>query len=301
MSWREAREACLSGRVRVDGLVVRDSAARPREDANIEVEPRGAAERADGSRVVRIVSLDQEIVVVSKPAGILTVPFEDDDRDTLLALTRVAVGRRERARKGKLGANPPPNPTLRAVQRLDKETSGLVVFARTIPAQRGLQAQFADEHEHPHRLYWAITTGETRAGVRESWFVRDRGDGLRGSWRGSFRESRFERSNPPEGAKRAVTRIEVIERLVGATLVTCALETGRTHQIRIHLAESGTPVAGEMVYIRERASLPAPRPMLHAAELGFTHPRDGRSLHFEEPLPADFADYLAGLRAKGKP
>ena len=253
------------------------------------MQARGANERIDTSRAIRLVYLDADLVVVVKPAGMMTVPFEDDDRDTLLAHTRVAVGRKERARRGKAGENP-PNPTLRAVQRLDKETSGLVVFARTIPAQRRLQAQFSEVDEHPHRLYLAIATGEARSAVRETWFVRDRGDGLRGTWRG--------RGESPEGAKRAVTRIEVRERLNGATLVACALETGRTHQIRIHLAESGTPIAGETVYLRERTPLPAPRPMLHSAELGFAHPRDGRPLHFEEPPPADFVEYLAALRGK---
>ena len=88
------------------------------------------------------------------------------------------------------------------------------------------------------------------------------------------------------------------ERLRGATLVVCELETGRQHQIRIHLAEAGHPLVGETVYIRDYKGplLPAPRPMLHAAVLGFLHPRGDRPMRFEDPLPADFVEVLERLR-----
>jgi 23S rRNA pseudouridine1911/1915/1917 synthase len=96
-----------------------------------------------------------------------------------------------------------------------------------------------------------------------------------------------------------VTHIEPLERLREATLIRCRLETGRTHQIRIHLAESGHPLVGETVYIRDfrGTPIPAPRLMLHAAELGFEHPDDGRPMLFTEPPPADFEETLARLRA----
>ena len=87
------------------------------------------------------------------------------------------------------------------------------------------------------------------------------------------------------------------------TLVACRLETGRTHQIRIHLSEAGHPIVGERVYIRnfEGALLPAPRPMLHAAELGFVHPVRGTSMKFEAPLPEDFEATLQRLSVKARP
>ncbi len=98
--------------------------------------------------------------------------------------------------------------------------------------------------------------------------------------------------------RRAVTYVTVEERLRGATLVSCRLETGRTHQIRIHLAEAGHPLLGETVYVRDFAGkwLSAPRLMLHAVELGFVHPRAGRELRFTDPPPEDFAAVVEGLR-----
>ncbi len=233
----------------------------------------------------KVVHLDGDVAVVCKPAGILTVPFERRDRDTLLALARVAVRRMESGRGT-------ANPTLRAVQRLDKETSGLIVFARNVQAQRHLQEQLA-AHSVVRR-YLAIAHGDVDEGRYESLLVPDRGDGLRGSW-GRFRPAR---GAAPPAARNATTHVQVKERLNGATLVACELETGRQHQIRIHLAEAGHPLVGESVYNRDYKGplLPAPRPMLHAAELGFVHPRAGRFMSFEDPPPADFAAVLERLR-----
>lgn len=284
-SWSQAKELCSGGRVLVDGAPVTDPARRMSAGERVEVRAAGGGRREPSL----VVHLDAEVVVVRKPAGVLTVPFEREDRDTLLALTRVAV-RRIEAGKGQESRL-----TLRAVQRLDKETSGLVVFARTVPAQRHLQEQLS-AHTVTRR-YLAIVHGAARDAVYETLLVPDRGDGLRGSW-GAFRPARGE---PPPEAKEAITRVQVLERLAGATLVSCELETGRQHQIRIHLSEAGHPLMGETVYIRDWSGpvLPAPRPMLHAAVLGFVHPRTGKSLRFEEPPPGDFAAVLERLRKRG--
>lgn len=282
-SWSQAKELCTGGRVFVDGAAALDPARRMVAGEKIEI--RSSAGRRDSNLIVH---LDAEVAVVRKPAGILTVPFERDDRDTLLALARVAIRRIETG-KGKSA-----HLTLRAVQRLDKETSGLVVFARTIPAQRDLQQQLA-AHTVTRR-YLAIVHGKAEDAVYETLLVPDRGDGLRGSW-GVFRPARGEM---PAEAKEAITRVQVLERLPKATLVACELETGRQHQIRIHLAEAGHPLVGETVYIRDWRGpvLPAPRPMLHATVLGFVHPRTGKSLRFEEPAPADFTAVLERLRSQ---
>jgi 23S rRNA pseudouridine1911/1915/1917 synthase len=278
LSWSQARDLCRGGRVWIDGSAAFDPALRLAGSERVEI--RGTASRSAASELV--VHLDPDIAVVRKPAGILTVPFERQDRDTLLALARVAIRRIEAAR------GLPPNPTLRAVQRLDKETSGLVVFARSIHAQRHLQEQLA-EHTVTRR-YLAIAHGKVEDGVHDSLLVPDRGDGLRGSWN--------QRGSPPPGARQAVTFVRVKERLRGATLVTCELETGRQHQIRIHLAEAGHPLVGETVYIRDYRDqiLPAPRPMLHATVLGFLHPRGDRPISFEDPPPADFVQVLERLK-----
>jgi 23S rRNA pseudouridine1911/1915/1917 synthase len=275
VSWSQAKDLCASGRVQVNGQVADDPARRMETGERIAVRPTGDAPRREPSVTDLIVHLDSDIVVTRKPPGLLTVPFERDDRDTLQALARVAV-RRIEASQGKAAP-----PTLRTVQRLDKETSGLVVFARTIQAQRELQRQLG-EHTVTRR-YLAIAHGAAR-------------DAIRGSW-GVFRAAKGEA--PAEG-RQAVTHVRVQERLKGATLVICELETGRQHQIRIHLAEAGHPLVGETVYVRdwENPLLPAPRPMLHAAVLGFEHPRTGKRVRFEEPVPGDFKEVWERLRLK---
>lgn len=283
-SWSKAREICEGGRVLVDDVPTTDPARRMAAGERMEVRLGGPAPR-QAALTDLVVHLDANVVVVRKPAGILTVPFERDDRDTLIALARVAIRRIE--------AGKDRGPTLRAVQRLDKETSGLVVFARNVPAQRDLQEQLG-EHTVLRR-YVALVHGAAESAVHKSLLLPDRGDGLRGSW-GVFRPAKG--GQPPEWAREAVTRVKVLERLSKATLVACDLETGRQHQIRIHLAEAGHPLLGETVYIRDYRGpvLSAPRPMLHASVLGFVHPKTGRPLHFEDPPPADFAAVLTRLR-----
>jgi 23S rRNA pseudouridine1911/1915/1917 synthase len=290
-SWSRAKELCSAGRVLVDGRPALDPARRVSAGERVEIRAEGPAPRREPGLTDLVVHLDAEVAVARKPAGLLTVPFEREDRDTLLALVRVA------ARRIEGGQGKERSPTLRAVQRLDKETSGLVVFARTLPAQRDLQEQLAERTVT--RRYLAIVHGEAEDTVYETRLVPDRGDGLRGSW-GVFRPARGE---PPAEAREAVTRVKVKKRLRGATLVTCELETGRQHQIRIHLAEAGHPLVGETVYIRDWRGplIPAPRPMLHAAVLGFLHPRTGKRLRFEEPPPEDFAAVLKRLRDPSSP
>ena len=286
-SWSQAKEICSGGRVLVDGVPATDPARRMSAGERVGVRMGGGGRREPAVTDL-VIHLDGEVAVVRKPAGILTVPFERDDRDTLVALARVAVRRIDAARGRK------ESPTLRTVQRLDKETSGLVVFARSVPAQRHLQRQLA-EHTVLRR-YLAIVHGAAEDTVYETMFVPDRGDGLRGSL-GVFRAAKGE---VPVEAKEAITRVQVLERLPGATLVACELETGRQHQIRIHLAEAGHPLVGENVYIRDYRGplLPAPRPMLHATVLGFVHPRTEKVVRFEDPPPEDFKAVLERMRSR---
>ncbi len=347
-SWEQARALCRSGQVLVDGRPALDPASRPAMTCRVELagsaagaraaegvaqaaaasaapiasasaagsaSPRSAAAvtaRPAAAGAVRLVHCDADLVVVDKPASILTVPFARGDRDTLLALARVALRRREaaasRPARGTVRQPAPPapagerprapHPTLRAVQRLDRDTSGLVVFARTVAAQRELQRQLA-AHTVTRR-YQALVHGAAHDALFDTWLVRDRGDGLRGSWAAAAAGE--ERGAPPAGARRAVTRVRVLERLRGATHLACELSTGRQHQIRIHLAEAGHPLLGETVYIRDFRGprIAAPRPMLHAATLGFRHPRDGRPVLCEQPPPADFTALLARLRLPGR-
>jgi 23S rRNA pseudouridine1911/1915/1917 synthase len=146
-----------------------------------------------------------------------------------------------------------------------------------------------------HRRYLAVARGRVEAQTIESRLVRDRGDGRRGS------------TDDPHTGKRAVTHVRPIEffdlsRDEIYTLVECRLETGRTHQIRIHLAERGHPICGERVYHQPLFGKPladnsgAPRVALHAAELGFAHPITGEQMRFEMPLPKDLQQFIERLR-----
>jgi 23S rRNA pseudouridine1911/1915/1917 synthase len=289
LSWNKARELCRSGRVRLNDRVAVDPEQRVGRGASVAVDPSAPRLRRGVLADDAIVYVDADVVVVNKPAGLISVPFDENDRDTLIDITRAAL-RRKSAR----GAGS----ELGAVQRLDIDTTGLMVFARNLAAKRQLAQQF--RVHSVHRRYVALVHGAAIGRTFDTILLRDRGDGLRGSW-GHFRRPK---GKPPEDAQRAVTHVRVLERLARATLVECMLETGRQHQIRIHLSEDGHPLIGERVYIRdyvrdgEREPIAAPRPMLHARELGFVHPRTERELTFELDPPDDFLDCLAALRAE---
>ena len=175
------------------------------------------------------------------------------------------------------------------MHRLDKDTSGSIVFARNRPALHFLQDLF--RRHAIEREYLALVGGTVAdSGTFSADLVADAGSARRGVAR------------PGERGKWAVTRYRAMEKLAGATLVSVELETGRTHQIRVHFAAAGHPVLGDRVYGRSRQSkLPEiPRQMLHARRLGFPHPRTGKAVRAEAPLPEDFIAVLAGLRRKSK-
>lgn len=232
---------------------------------------------------------DKHIVVVDKPAGLTTMRHAEEVAEfgkrakrflppTLADLLPDLLARR----------SPDKKTPVRAVHRLDKETSGLVVFARTVEAERHLGKQF---RAHTiERQYVAVVRGQAKNGRIESWLVRDRGDGRRGS------------STTPGEGQRAVTHIRVLEALGDFTLVECRLETGRTHQVRIHLGEAGTPLCGERIYDRPLHGKPLPddsgigRAALHAALLGFEHPATGERMRWSSSLPRDLAALVERLR-----
>ncbi|MEB2311921.1 MAG: RluA family pseudouridine synthase [Sorangiineae bacterium] len=274
-SWGAVRELARTGKVSVGG----ELCTEPRElipgGARVSVKMAAPGPRAARAAGVLLEYADGEVVVVHKPAGLSTVPFDERERDTLDRRVRAALERREHRRRDALGV----------VHRIDKETSGLVVFARTLAAKRHLEQQF--RLHTVHRRYLALAHGRLASQTFSSRLVADRGDGLRGST-----------TNPRLG-RTATTHVRALEPLEGATLVECRLETGRTHQIRIHLSEAGHPLLGERVYQRgyPGALIAAPRLMLHAAELGFIHPRTGAELRFSAPPPEDLLGLRSALKA----
>jgi 23S rRNA pseudouridine1911/1915/1917 synthase len=287
ISWNRARDLVSTGRVELDGEIATDEAQRLEPGAKVAIHPERPKRTGGVLAAEDVVYVDADVVVVKKRAGVMTVPFDDGDRDTLIDQVRARLVRLEKAKNKK-----PRDLVVGAVQRLDKDTTGILVFARNLSAKRILEEQL---REHSvFRRYLGIAHGTVREARIESWILQDRGDGLRGSWGTRFGQE----GPPPEDAKQSITHVRPLEPLVNATLIECRLETGRQHQIRIHLSERGHPLVGEDVYIRgfKGTRIEAARPMLHATELGFVHPRTGENMRFSEPPPADFAKMQASLR-----
>jgi 23S rRNA pseudouridine1911/1915/1917 synthase len=288
-SWAKVRELLDARRVMVSGNLCLDEGRRLKVEEVVKVlaHPLAAPPKDED---VKIRFLDAHVVVVEKPGGMTSIRHPEERKwparrrqlqPTLDEVLPKIVARKEkRAGKG----NPP---RLRAVHRLDRETSGLMVFARTVPAERALGMQFRAHSLDRH--YLAVVVGQIEGRTIQSYLVEDRGDGKRGSGAAKL-------------GKKAVTHVKPLEYLDGYTLVECRLETGRTHQIRIHLAEAGHPVCGDKVYHGPYAKSPildlsgAPRLALHAAELGFVHPATAEEMTFTMSLPPDLEQFLRRLR-----
>jgi 23S rRNA pseudouridine1911/1915/1917 synthase len=221
---------------------------------------------------------DEHLLVLHKPAGLVVHPAAGHERGTLVnALvhhTSVEAGADPR-RPG-------------VVHRLDKDTSGVMVVTRSEAARTGLAAQFA--RHSIERLYEAICLGLPPAAARFDTLI------------GRHPQDRKRFSTKVRSGKRAVTELTRLRELHGAALVQCRLETGRTHQIRVHLADHGFPLLGDSVYGRaskdvllREVSAELGRQALHARVLGFVHPLTGARLRFDVAPPADFQRALARL------
>ena len=249
-----------TGKVFIQGMPTADG----RRDAKpTEIEVRPNAPRLKPGRDPVILYRDSDLVVVYKPAGLLSV--------------RAAGRHQDRNMMGfvyKICGDAYP------VHRLDEDTSGLMLVALTEFAQQHLKTQL--ESRTISRRYWAIISGHwTKKKTIDTVLHRDRGDGLRGT-----------RKKAADKGQRAITHIQPLQKLSGSTMVQCTLETGRTHQIRIHLSESKHPVLGDTLYGSPRLKERAPRLALHAYSLSFEHPRTGEKHLLRIPL----ADDLEKLR-----
>jgi 23S rRNA pseudouridine1911/1915/1917 synthase len=293
-SWSAVRRLITNRHAEVNGNLCIDEGRKLQAGDVVKVwkEPRAAPPSPED---VKIVYRDAHLLVVEKPAGVTTVrhaeerdwparrkqlqPTLDEIVARILARTSHASPRRGRQAR---------SPRLRLVHRLDRDTSGVMLLARSAEAERRLTQMFR-KHELK-RVYLAIVQGHVEAQTFESYLVRDRGDRRRGS------------TTLAGTGKRAVTHVRPIESLGDYTLVECRLETGRTHQIRIQLAEAGHPLCGEKVYskpFRGKATIDrsgAQRQALHAAELAFQHPITGEQLSFQMPLPTDMQRLIERLR-----
>jgi 23S rRNA pseudouridine1911/1915/1917 synthase len=313
-SWSQVKRLVHARHVQINGNLCTDEARRLKSGEVLKVWQHPLAKPAD-VRDIRIHYIDQHLVVIEKPAGVTTLRHPEERnwparrkqlQPTLDELLPRVIAKylgwnvpaadappksKQRSRTAPRRASEPKLPTVRAVHRLDRDTSGLMVFARTPQAEQTLIQTF-----RKHRIarsYVAVVHGHLNEQTIDNWLVRDRGDGLRGS---------SPQGEQAEGAQRAITHVRPIEMLDGYSIVRCDLKTGRTHQIRIHLSELGNRLCGEKTYTHALGQSPqtdpsgAPRQALHAAVLGFLHPITGEKLQFRSPLPRDLTQWLGRLK-----
>jgi 23S rRNA pseudouridine1911/1915/1917 synthase len=231
--------------------------------------PPGAAPRAQ-RMPLKVIYEDEALIVLDKPAGLVVHPGAGvPDRTLMNALLAHAPRLAGVPRAG-------------IVHRLDKDTTGLIVVAKTVEAQTSLVRQLAERTMR--RVYWAVVQGDPPAGgVIDAPVGRDA--------RARTRMAVTRRGRD------AVTRYRVLERYGAAALVECRLETGRTHQIRVHFQHIRHPLVGEATYRRgTRHGIAFPRQALHAVELSLVHPASGRPVTWRAEPPADFKRLLSSLR-----
>lgn len=282
---RERVKALLGeGRVTVSGRPASQASTKTAGEVPFAIAVPAAIplEAAAQDIPLNIVFEDEHLIVVDKPAGLVVHPAAGNLDGTLVN----ALLHHCRGQLSGIGGVARPG----IVHRIDKDTSGLLVVAKTDAAHEGLAKQFADHSIH--RAYLAIVAGVPAPPA--------------GTVRGAIARSATNRKKMAlveDGrGKHAVTHYRTVRPLAGAALVECRLETGRTHQVRVHMSSIGHPLLGDPVYGRTPtrlrpllSQLHFARQALHAAELGFIHPVTGAALRFESALPTDMTGLLVEL------
>ena len=284
---RERVKALIGeGRVTVDGQTVSQAKLKGAEGSAFRIAvPQAVPAEAEAQDIPLVIAYeDEHLLVVDKPAGLVVHPAAGNLDGTLVN----ALLHHCRGQLSGIGGVARPG----IVHRIDKDTSGLLVVAKSDAAHEGLARQFADHSIE--RAYLALVAGHPVPPA--------------GTIRGAIARSSTNRkkmATVEEGrGKHAVTHYRTLERLDSSALVECRLETGRTHQVRVHMTSIGHPLLGDPVYGRTPArlrpiltGLEIGRQALHAKELGFVHPVSGQSLRFSSELPADLAGLLSTLRS----
>lgn len=221
---------------------------------------------------VKVLYEDKDILVVDKPAGVLSEPKEDSPAPDLVRMIKNYLKRKYRGSKDSY---------VKILHRLDRDTSGAIAVALSKIGEK-LEDDF--RNHRINRQYVAVAEGA---------IPEERGKIDLPLEKGEFKFGKKVRA-VEEGGKKALTLFEVIERYPDATLLRVTVQTGRTHQIRIHFAEIGHPIVGDKIYGAGR--VPFKRQALHAQVLGFHHPRTAKKIRVESPTPADIENLIDHLR-----
>ena len=293
-SWSAVKKMLRGRRVTIGGVLCVDEGRQLAKDEVITIFDHPLPPPPT-DKDVKIRYVDTELVVVEKPAGMVTLRRKPDlawswARKNLQPTLDECVPRligKHAAEKKKSERNTQKLPRLFSVHRIDRDSSGLLVFARNKESQTKIIHQFA-QHDAV-RKYFALIPGTIEDQTVTSQFIRDRGDGLRGS------------TTDTSIGEQAVTHFRTLRRIGAYSELECRLETGRTNQIRIHLAELGHPICGDIKYRGPFGKPPVAdnskirRMALHAADLRFAHPTSGKPMQFQTSWPADMQRYLDRL------
>lgn len=282
--WIEAGQVDVDGkrRDRPGGLVQPGSLVtiRPPEPEATEIIPSG--------RSLQVLFEDPHLMVINKPAAVSMHPGAGRSTDTIVHAVVGALSSQERARGIRPGI----------VHRLDMDTTGIVVIAKTVQAHAALSRQFAGKTTGREYRALVYTTPRGKSEISKADF------GTIDTQFGRDPKRRLQMAVLSSGGKRAVTHWQAVERFTYGALVAVTLETGRTHQIRVHMNHIGAPVLGDAVY-GDTSGLPAPlkaaagkfgRQALHARMLAFDHPASGQRMQFEHEPPEDFLAFNELLR-----
>ena len=270
-----AQKLISSGMVEVNGAPVKKNyRSSPGDEVSVTLPEPEPAELVPQDIPLDVVYEDPDLIVINKPRGMVVHPAPGHPDGTLVNALLFHCG------ESLSGVGGERRPGI--VHRIDKDTSGLIIAAKNDFAHQGLAAQLADHSLC--RTYEAVVYGRVRddSGTVDAPIGRHPVD-------------RKRMAVTERGSRRAVTHYEVIARYRGFTHIRCRLETGRTHQIRVHMESIGHPLLGDMVYGRKCAAKGLEGQCLHARELEFTHPRSGKRVHLSTALPDYFTDVLARL------
>lgn len=276
LSRSQIQDLIDKGYIKVNGVKVKSSyKVKPGDIINVIIPPPEDTDIIPKDILIQIIYEDNDLLVVNKPRGMVVHPAHGHYQDTLVNALLYKV-------KDLSGIGGELRPGI--VHRLDKDTTGLLVVAKNDFSHQKLSEQL--KNRTLKRVYWALCEGEIPWDEKRVELPMARHPVYR------------KKMSIVYGGKISITNFKVLERFKGYTLVSASLETGRTHQVRLHLSHLGFPIVGDEIYGRIDKRFGIKGQLLHAKEISFIHPRTSERMSFSAPLPSDFERVLSLLRQK---